>query len=78
MKTVSDILFFVALGLIVISVISNVSAGPKPITGYDGVPIDNKSDVIGQQDNALRRLFKSWLLRIGLIVFAISILTSYL
>lgn len=71
-----DWMFIISLGIIAFVVASKTLIGPRVIQGYDGLPLDDKIEVMKRQDSGLRKILRSWLFWIGVIGILISVIFS--
>lgn len=76
MREVSDLLFFISLGLIALAFFAATLLGPRVIRGADGLPLDDNTEILARQDKGIKKVFRSWLLWIGVIGIISSVILS--
>ncbi|KIL35057.1 hypothetical protein SD71_15465 [Cohnella kolymensis] len=57
MRELSDLLFFISLGLIVLAFFAATLLGPRVIRGADGLPLDDNTEILARQDKGIKKSF---------------------
>jgi len=78
MQEWSDKIFLGSLILLVISLSFRIFLGPRVIQGYDGIPLDDKKNIMERQMKSIYKTLKSPLTLLSLIGILVSVILSYL
>lgn len=78
MQEWSDRIFLISIIWLVIILSLRTIIGPRVIQGYDGLPLDDKKDVMDRQMKGLLKTLRSPLVLLGVLGILVSVILSYL